>query len=97
LPEPLAAVDYLEIAQHFHTVLIDHVPLFRRASATSQAFTLLVDTLYDENVKLICSAEATPGALYPTGDAPMRFAVHRPVSLKCRARPICAWPCHPRG
>ncbi|MGZ5920837.1 MAG: cell division protein ZapE [Rhizomicrobium sp.] len=71
---PLAAADYLEIARHFHTVLIDHIPVLapiRRDAA--RRFVLLIDTLYDQGVKLICSAETAPDRLYPEGDGAEAF------------------------
>jgi cell division protein ZapE len=65
---PLAAVDYLAIAQAFHTVLIDHIPVMTdNMHNVARRFTLLVDTLYDEGVKLVCSAAAPPEALFTTG------------------------------
>ncbi len=72
--QPLAAADYLEIAQHYHTALIDHVPQLSPAERNeARRFTTLIDTLYDENVKLICSAAAPPHALYPEGDGADAF------------------------
>ena len=71
---PLAAADYLEIARQFHTVLIDHVPLLDPAQRdTARRFVLLIDTLYDQGVKLICSAAAAPDQLYPEGDGAEAF------------------------
>jgi cell division protein ZapE len=65
---PLAAPDYLEIARHFHTVLIDHIPVMgENMPDVARRFVVMIDTLYDENVKLICSAAAAPDALYPAG------------------------------
>jgi cell division protein ZapE len=65
---PLAAADYLAIAQHFHTVLIDHVPVMTdNMHNVARRFTLLVDTFYDEGVKLVCSAAAPPGGLFTAG------------------------------
>ena len=72
--KPLAAADYLEIARQFHTVLIDRIPLLdpkRRDAA--RRFVLLIDTLYDQGAKLICSAEAGPDQLYPAGDGADAF------------------------
>jgi cell division protein ZapE len=72
--KPLAAADYLEIARHFHTVLVDHIPVLTPARRdTARRFVLLVDTLYDQGVKLICSAEAAPDQLYPAGDGAEAF------------------------
>jgi cell division protein ZapE len=65
---PLAAADYLAIAQAFHTVLIDHIPVMTdNMHNVARRFTLLVDTLYDEGVKLVCSAAAEPRALFTAG------------------------------
>jgi cell division protein ZapE len=64
----LAAPDYLAIARQYHTVLIDHIPVMGdNMHNVARRFVVLIDTLYDENVKLICSAAAAPDALYPQG------------------------------
>ncbi len=71
---PLAAADYLAIARHFHTVLIDHIPVMGPEHRNeARRFMLLIDTLYDEGVKLICSAAAEPGQLYAMGDGAKAF------------------------
>jgi cell division protein ZapE len=63
--EPLAGVDYLRIAQEFHTVLIDGVPMMDYARRNeAKRFIILIDTLYDQAVKLLASAAAEPDALY---------------------------------
>jgi cell division protein ZapE len=65
---PLAAADYLAIAQAFHTLLIDHIPVMTdNMHNVARRFTLLIDTLYDEGVKLICSAAAPPEDLFTSG------------------------------
>jgi cell division protein ZapE len=63
--EPLAAADYLRIAREYHTVILDHIPVmtFDNRNAAKR-FIILIDTLYDMNVKLIASAAAEPDALY---------------------------------
>jgi cell division protein ZapE len=66
--EPLAAPDYLAIARDFHTVLIDHIPVMgENMHNVARRFVVLIDTLYDEGVKLICSAAAAPNELCPDG------------------------------
>jgi len=63
--QPLAAADYLRIAHEFHTVMIDHIPLMNFDTRNAaKRFIILIDTLYDTNVKLIASAAAEPDALY---------------------------------
>ena len=71
---PLAAADYLAIAQAFHTILIDHIPVMTdNMHNVARRFTLLIDTLYDEGAKLICSAAAPAGQLYTQGIASEAF------------------------
>jgi cell division protein ZapE len=72
--QPLGAADYLAIAQNFHTVFLDHIPLLTPDMRNeARRFTLLVDTLYDQAVKLVCSAAAPPEALYPEGSGADAF------------------------
>ena len=63
--QPLAAADYLRIAREYHTIIVDRIPVmtFDTRNAAKR-FIILIDTLYDMNVKLIASAEAEPDALY---------------------------------
>jgi len=63
--KPLAAADYLRIAREYHTLILDHVPVVSYDDRNAaKRFIILIDTLYDLNVKLIASAEAEPDALY---------------------------------
>ena len=63
--QPLAAADYLRIAREYHTLILDHVPVVSYDDRNAaKRFIILIDTLYDLNVKLIASAEAEPDALY---------------------------------
>jgi cell division protein ZapE len=72
--QPLAAADFLAVAQAFHTLLLDHIPVLSPEMRNeARRFILLIDTLYDEGVKLICSAAAPPEALYPEGDGSDAF------------------------
>ena len=67
--QPLGAADYLALAHNFHTILVDHIPhLGPHEANEARRFTLLIDTLYDEKVKLVCSAAAPPQELYVEGD-----------------------------
>lgn len=65
----LGTSDYLAIADRFHTVLIDHIPqLGPEKSNEARRFTLLIDTLYDRRITVICSAATRPELLYISGD-----------------------------
>ena len=67
--EPLAAADYLKIAHEFHTVVIDRIPVmdYEQRNAAKR-FNILIDTLYDNAVKLLASAAAEPDELYRAQD-----------------------------
>jgi cell division protein ZapE len=61
----LAAVDYLRLAHEYHTIILDHVPVMTYDTRNAaKRFIILIDTLYDMNVKLIASAATEPDALY---------------------------------
>jgi len=63
--QPLAASDYLRIARDFHTVILDCIPVMdEEARNEAKRFIILIDTLYDNAVKLVASAAAEPDALY---------------------------------
>jgi cell division protein ZapE len=62
---PLGAADYLRIAREYHTIVLDHVPVMTYETRNeAKRFIALIDTLYDNAVKLVASAEAEPDALY---------------------------------
>jgi cell division protein ZapE len=63
--QPLGAGDYLRIAHEFHTIVLDGVPVMDYPQRNAaKRFIALIDTLYDNGVKLVASAEAEPSALY---------------------------------
>jgi cell division protein ZapE len=63
--KPLAASDYLRLAHDYHTILLDHVPVMDYSERNAaKRFISLIDTLYDNAVKLMASAAAHPVALY---------------------------------
>src|SRR6201747_2390618 len=63
--QPLAASDYLRLARDYHTILIDRIPVTDYAERNAaKRFITLIDTLYDNAVKLMASAEADPLSLY---------------------------------
>jgi cell division protein ZapE len=71
---PLGAADYIEIAEVFHTVLLEGVPLMSPKKRDEAArFRIFVDVLYEAKTKLVISAEAQPAALYPEGEQSFEF------------------------
>jgi cell division protein ZapE len=70
----LGTSDYLAIADRFHTILIDHIPrMGPEKSNEARRFTLLLDTLYDRRIKVICSAATRPELLFVSGDNAVAF------------------------
>lgn len=77
--EPRSAVDYVEMAREYHTVLIEQIPLLDRDKEdAARRFINLVDEFYDRNVKLIATAAEAPEALYD--GSRLRFEFDRTVS-----------------
>jgi cell division protein ZapE len=63
--KPLAASDYLRLAHDYHTILIDRIPVMDYPERNAaKRFIALIDTLYDNAVKLMASAAADPVSLY---------------------------------
>ena len=70
----LGAIDYLAVAQHFHTVILADVPtLGPKRRDEARRFMLLIDALYEHKVKIVISAEGPPEQLYPSGDGAFEF------------------------
>lgn len=77
--EARGASDYLAVARRYHTVILVGIPRLGPEMRNEAArFVTLVDALYEHNVKLIATADAAPGDLYPAGDG--RFEFDRTVS-----------------
>lgn len=78
---PLGASDYLALAEAFHTLVLDGVPVMGEAERNeARRFITLIDTLYDRGVKLVASAAAEPAGLYTGTDGPVAFEFQRTVS-----------------
>jgi cell division protein ZapE len=72
--EPLAAADFLALAERYHTIVLAGIPRFRsEAKNAPKRFAILVDTLYEKKVKLVCSADAAPHDLYREGAHAFEF------------------------
>lgn len=90
---PLGAADYLEIAERFHTVLLENIPKLSPAMREEAArFRILVDALYEAKVKLVASAETEPAALYPVGDQSFEFERTASRLMEMRSESYLALP-----
>jgi cell division protein ZapE len=71
---PLAAADYLAIAERFAVVILEGIPrLEPRQRNEAQRFHVLIDTLYEARTVLISSAAAPPDQIYVAGDGAEDF------------------------
>lgn len=90
---PLGPADYLAIATHFHTLLLDGIPrLGAENFDKAKRFVTLVDALYEHRVKLVASAAAAPDRIYEQGENAAMFnrtasRLHEMQSRDWRARP----------
>jgi len=79
--KPLGASDYLRLAHEYHTLMIDHIPVMEYADRNAaKRFIALIDTLYDNAVKLMASAAAEPARLYRATDGFEALEFARTVS-----------------
>jgi cell division protein ZapE len=92
---PLGAEDYLKIAREFHTVVVDRIPVMNYDQRNeAKRFIALIDTLYDNAVKLVASAEAAPAELYQASDGFEAQEFKRTASrlIEMRSRAYLALP-----
>lgn len=85
---PRSALDYIEVARQFQTVLISNIPVLDDAdNDPARRFITLVDELYDRNVRLVASAAALPDSLYRGTRlvAPFQRTASRLVEMQSRA------------
>lgn len=72
--KPRAAADYKALCDRFHTVFLSFVPRmgYDRRNELKR-FILLVDTLYDAQIRLVVNAEDVPSKLYSGKDHAFEF------------------------
>jgi len=79
--EAKGAADFLAISRKFHTVMIDDVKIMHQSAPNvAKRFILLIDTLYDNRIKLVLSAEASPHDLYLARSGTEAFEFNRTSS-----------------
>ena len=73
--QALGSQDYLALADRFHTLFLEHVPVLDSAQRNeARRLVWLIDALYEAHTRLVVLAEAEPDALYPDGDGTFEFA-----------------------
>ena len=70
----LGPQDYLAVAERFHTLFLEDVPVLGPANHhEARRFVTLVDALYEAGTRLVALAEAAPEALYREGIGAFEF------------------------
>lgn len=71
---PLGPQDYLAVAERFHTLFLEDVPILGPANHhEARRLVTLVDALYEARTRLIVLAAARPEALYTEGVGAFEF------------------------
>jgi cell division protein ZapE len=72
--EALGPGDYLALATHYNTILLDGIPRLSPDNFDeARRFVTLIDALYEHRVKLYASAAALPDDLYRSGEGAKIF------------------------
>jgi cell division protein ZapE len=78
---PLAARDYLAICRTHHTLFIANIPVLGEAERNeAKRFIVLIDTVYNNQLRLVVSAAAAPEALYTAATGTEAFEFARTIS-----------------
>ncbi|MEG9884365.1 MAG: cell division protein ZapE [Hyphomicrobiales bacterium] len=83
----LGPADFLALARAFHTIFVTGIPkIGPHARDEARRFILFIDTLYDNNTRLVACAEAEPRELHACGDEALWFrrAASRLVEMQSR-------------
>ncbi|XP_065849830.1 uncharacterized protein [Euphorbia lathyris] len=63
--KPLGAADYFGLCKNFHTLALEGVPVFGLNNRTAAyRFVTLVDVMYENRARLMCTAEESPVELF---------------------------------
>ena len=72
--QPLGPPDFLAIANNIKVLILEDVPLLSRSNYNeAKRFVMLVDTLYENKIKLVVSAASSPENLYIEGSESFEF------------------------
>lgn len=70
----LGAADYLTLAENYVVFILTDIPqLGPEHRNEAKRFVTLIDVFYEHKIKLICTAEVSPGELYVEGSGSFEF------------------------
>ena len=72
--QPLGSADYLCLAAHYHTLILEHVPrLSEQRRNEAKRLILLIDALYEAHRRRLISAAVSAEQLHPAGQHSFEF------------------------
>jgi cell division protein ZapE len=72
--QPLGAADYLALAAKYRVLFVEHIPaLAPEQRNEAKRLVLLIDTLYDGEIKLVATSAQPPDGICPAGDHALEF------------------------
>ena len=78
MSQPNAAVmmiDYLHLCTHVKLLLLENIPVLTKdQNDSARRFILLIDTIYEANVRIVCLAAVEPVEIYRSGKFKREFA-----------------------
>ena len=80
LNQPLGAADFLALGERYNFLFLDNLQIFGpEQNDKAKRFMVLIDALYDKNVRLAVRADATADKLYPA-EGRLAFEFSRTLS-----------------
>ena len=73
--KPLSAVDYLNLCKHIKVLFLEKIPIISSAqNDIARRFILLIDTVYETKVRLVCLSAVEPEGIYLGGRFKKEFS-----------------------
>lgn len=73
--QPLSAVDYLNLCNHIKVLFLENIPILSSSqNDIARRFILLIDALYEANIRIVCLSAVEPESIYSSGRFQKEFA-----------------------
>ena len=73
--QPLSAVDYLNLCNHIKVLFLENIPILSSSqNDIARRFILLIDALYEANIRIVCLSAVEPEGIYSSGRFQKEFA-----------------------
>ena len=73
--QPLSAVDYLNLCNHIKVLFLENIPILSNSqNDIARRFILLIDSLYEAKIRIVCLSAVEPEGIYSSGRFKKEFA-----------------------